>query len=226
MDPRRYIGAGILNLLLLLIRLVSGRPHSSGIEGHKVQDETKECGLKYYMNIPRGGSRSVMLPVNTTGQILVSRWDSQKREEKYLLVGVPNNLNKHDNKTEVSLDNQIFTLQNAKKADEGLYRIREYITQRCLAQVIVTLSDPTPPPGITNSPNGNIPVTPTQDPPENNYTGVDVFPAIVILAVIILAMVLVIILRNKKIITCIKRRTSQPRRNASAGFSPEEETVL
>lgn len=43
-----------------------------------------------------------------------------------------------DMKTSISLDNKNFTVQNATKADEGLYRVTSHLYGTCLAQINVT----------------------------------------------------------------------------------------
>ncbi|XP_078244857.1 uncharacterized protein LOC144587587 [Pogona vitticeps] len=154
---------------------------------------TEECSHTFHMSVPQGSSESVILPINTTGKILLLHGDFQECKGKRFRIGLPNHLNKHDNKTEVSLDNQNFTLQDAKKADEGLYRIREYFTQRCLAQVNVTVPDPSPSPSpdITNLHNANITITPPQFHPENSKAVINVPVVTYMIIIQAIAMILI-----------------------------------
>ncbi|XP_060094738.1 uncharacterized protein LOC132571962 [Heteronotia binoei] len=117
----------------LVLGRESGRALCGGLDS---------CSNVFTLEVYRGESQSLNLSLNPNWQKLVKKCDPESKTWKEEILAVHGNANPLADKTTSIFLNRNFTVRNAGKKEEGLYKIERLLDNSCLAVVIVVVIDP------------------------------------------------------------------------------------
>lgn len=107
---------------------------------HVFSTGLNDCNNISSLEVYRGGSGSLRLSVNSNRQILVKKCDPQTKTWNEEILAAPGMANSLISKnTSISVDNGHFTVWNAEKTEEGVYKTEHLLDNRCLDAVTVTV---------------------------------------------------------------------------------------